>query len=137
MKNKVEWFSKYINCELLITDDDGRRFRDEIQSINWKHYYIEIGEGWIFDRPDSDDNLSMLLILKELKDISDEDMVMCNNIASKVLGCDDVNWDIESKEITTEWFFLPDVLDFLRPKGYAIGIPKEYYITEKELEEGE
>lgn len=126
MNEKIKWFSKYIGAEVMITDDDGVRFRNEIANINWRDYYIEITEGWIYDG--SEDSEAIKLILKELKDITEEDL----DVYYKMENVDIHEYGVGNAIETLahqEQLFKVEQIDFLRSKGYAIGIPKEYHIT--------
>lgn len=131
MLEKMKWFGRYLGCNVL--DEDG------------KIQVIKIGCYGDFDK--------IQLILKNLKDITDEDAIECIYISSG--GYLDIK--IENKGMYGFRFsscyesskrrrnhgygdrafgmdqFESKQIDFLRSKGYAIGIPKEYYITESEL----
>jgi len=133
MIDKIKWLGRYLGCDVL--DEDGK-----IQKIT-------LGCYGRFDE--------IVLVLKELKDISDEDAVDCMNLhydgwlKPKIIERSNSHFAFEFQYSSSNrrrvgklqtWgvdkFNIAQV-DFLRSKGYAIGIPKEYYITESELKEAE
>lgn len=114
MNDKIKWFGRYLGCNVI--GEDGR-----IQKIKMGSY---------------GDFSKIKLILKELKDISDEDL----HSVGDIYGAETVNKENYLKgwhNTTVEVVGLIEEIDFLRSKGYAIGIPREYYITESELKEDE
>ena len=109
MNEKLLWFGRYLGCRIYVWDatsiNDGQNIVARSQSETSK------------------------LILKELKDISDEGL--------KYLNQDYYDHSVlyrtkENINTMVETFNYKEI-DFLRSKGYAIGIPREYYITEEEL----
>lgn len=130
MEDKIKWFGRYLGCEVLVTSkinivgqhnifypNDDLTLNSEIMG---EIDYCGVG---IFK-----------LILKEPKDISDDDL---NELNKEWIDRGNLFRYRKSAFARKN----PDILeildyqeiDFLRSKGYAIGIPKEYYINEKKL----
>mgnify|MGYP001813161169 CR=1 FL=1 len=110
MKEKIKWFGRYLGCDMLNPSE----VRITLNEFN-------IGTSIHF---------KYRLILKELKDISDQDLKELNEIAIKVCGISEV---FSKRYMCADYLYNTKEIDFLRSKGYAVGIPKEYYITEEEL----
>jgi len=128
MQDKIKWFGRYLGCKFVtyypIMSAINEVNAGELLAMGAKH-------GSRFERK---------LILKEIEDISDEDYL---ELCKVVYGNDEqiaenkskfvYHWTLLSGAIGCNPMKHAEEIDFLRSKGYAIGIPKEYYITEKEL----
>jgi len=123
MNDKISWFGRYLGCEYVMP----------LNTINW-HKKGDIKKV----TPHNLDFLNTIshalylnntkLILKELKDISDEDLKELNGTSN----CR--QWEFDEFSMKENEMLLNSFeSDFLRSKGYAIGIDKKYYITESEL----
>jgi len=132
MNDKIKWYGRYLGCKY--GKGLGR---------------LRLTESSLYDAIHSDSKL----ILKELKDISEEDAICCIRIASGDLHCEIKivkrqngfgysSCYKSSKRRRNHGYgdhsfayrqLNSEQIDSLRSKGYAIGIPKEYYITEDEL----
>jgi len=127
MNDKIKWFGRYLGCKCSVQGE-----RDPLKLIgvdsdnvaDWACFKSKALLPQVVD--------DCVLILKELKNIGNEDFAEINKLRNNIHGTDDVVFE-DKHELLHSWHFLPEEVDFLRSKGYAIGIPKEYYITEDEL----
>ncbi len=136
MENKLIEFGKYNNLGQMVSFNMETKFRLEVVNpiaeyircldSNNESYLVQANEA-LFK--------SAQLILKELKDISDEDLKAVGDIYISESMDKELYLKGWENEINTASKFIKEI-DMLRSKGYAIGIPKEYYITEEELKEG-
>lgn len=139
MEDKIKWFGRYLGVEIQMTASNKNICTP---------YIIHSLAPWV--KKDK-----CKLILKELEDITDEDLK--GLISYMRYNYDGVKINRYSDEIRADLYVDQDdlysapwvsfsiyfnqetydyqIVDFLRSKGYAIGIPKEYYITEKETNE--
>jgi len=117
MKEKMKWFGRYLGCKAVDFSNNNQIFTVKMGCYgNWK---------------------DCKLMLKAIEDISDEDyfhILKTWNTDSEEVSMMDVI-AIYQTPMTNIWdpLTIVEEIDYLRSKGYAIGIPKEYYITEKEL----
>jgi hypothetical protein len=118
MNEKIKWFGRYLGCE----------YKKGLTGLL-------LTQSSLYDAIHSDSRL----ILKELKDITEYDLRECSKLGKLWM-----QWDlfyIYLRRLIFEdvnnfnWKVTIEIVDFLRSKGYAIGIPKEYYITKEELKE--
>jgi len=145
MNEKLKWFGRYLGCSVAFHN---RYTKD---SIYWDDMGI-LDHSNDYDMTclksdDYDDGYAYFdtdkckLILKELKDISDEDFKSLINFLKSTYPEETRNADyykLNRERLMKSLFNLDTsyvVVDFLRSKGYAIGIDKEYYITEEELKQ--
>ena len=120
MNDKINWFGRYLGCEYWYkhhSHKENEYCTDKLTTadlyciVNNRHYKCK-------------------LILKELSDITEEDLEYLN----RDIKNPNVKWT--KSKVDNDFphhLYYIDEIDFLRSKSYAIGIPKEYYITEKEL----
>jgi len=117
MNEKIKWFGRYMNSKMTYK-----------AVMNRSVYIVDVGS--IFLSQILTDKYECKLILKELKYITEEDLCAVNKIISEYSEHLELH---DEYTLTRSIEFLPDEIDFLRSKGYAIGIPKEYYITKEDL----
>ena len=148
MDEKIKWFGRYLGCNISV-----QGYKNSMALIGLDSDNVT---DWCFVKNNHPQMLDdCVLILKELKDITEEDFTalideVWHNIdydTIQINRCDNrieaELWSDTDEDYTdgcsqTSLHFGQDeydydVVDFLRSKGYAIGIPKEYYITEEEL----
>jgi hypothetical protein len=127
MNDKIKWLGRYLGCDILYEN-----LACELEGVDIHTDCV------IVERVNCHVD-KVKLILKELKDISDEDIIECSKVVDSAslrnLLCFEINSAIKYDANSLNFNLSCNVIDFLRSKSYAIGIPKEYYITEKELEE--
>ena len=151
MNDKTIWFGRYLGCKCVIPELED--IHPTLTGVN----YDAMGDLAYFNKlgPYEVEFISdCVLILKELEDISDDDAKICikkhwllaENIEILKINKYVLNYSythnllgrVKTDQIS---FVAPELkvrcIDFLRSKGYAIGIPKEFYITESELKETE
>ena len=109
MEELIKWLHRYQGCKMAWTRLD---IYSETEISAFNIHLITIGNY---------KEVQIQLVLKELKDIREEDLEELNDIHK----CDYNKEKLSDHEYT----FLTLEVDFLRSKGYAIGIPKDYYIT--------
>lgn len=120
MNEKIKWFFKYYGSDIL--------YFDAVNGID-PHFTMRCNENSLFKISSTIKNPSWRLILKELSDITEEDLKELNSLRdSSILWVID-HFNMDGVVDHLRYY----EIDFLRSKGYAIGISKEYYITEKEL----
>lgn len=116
MKQIIKHLHQYIGCEMIWNRLDKTTV---IPITTFGIHLIEIG-----------DYKDIRIILKELDDISNDDFKELNIIRAEVYKTDEFGFDLESFKRLDDWSYLPAEIDFLRSKGFAIGIEKKYYTTE-------
>ena len=127
MSDKIKWFGIYLGCKCAIQGESAFPKIKGLDSDNvadWV-YFENIENPQLLD--------DCVLILKELESISDEDL----DSVGEIYGCSSRIDKIRylkgwNTELNTALKLILEV-DLLRSMGYAVGIPKEYYITELEL----
>jgi len=117
MNEKLKWFGMYLGCEFIA------------KRVGVRHTLNASRLANLFTPNYESYTETCKLILKELKDITEEDLSGLNKLRSSL-----IDWDLlafKTKDIIRHlrWH----EIDFLRSKGYAVGIDKKYYITEDEL----
>ncbi len=127
MNNKINWFGRYLGCEVIVISKTRLTGR-------WNYFHTNsrmILTPEILAEIQHCGSRHFKLILKELEYVSDEDLNGLNELRSS-----EIEWtSLACKTIDIILYLRHDEIDFLRSKGYAIGIDKEYYITEEELKE--
>ena len=94
--------------------------------INKSIYTVNVGS--VFLSQILTDKYECKLILKELKDITEEDLKVYYQMEDVDIYEYGVGNAVETL-VNQESLFKVEQIDFIRSKGYAIGIPKEYYVT--------
>lgn len=110
MKQIIKHLHQYIGCNMVWNRLDKSTV---IPITAFGIHLIEIG-----------DYEDIRIILKELKDISDEDLEELNNSGSL-----EFTFYKESIQSNITYCYYGAV-DMLRSKGYAVGIEKKYYTNE-------
>jgi hypothetical protein len=119
MNEKLLWFGRYLMCQYWYKHHSHKENEYCVDKLTTSDLYCNVNNR----------HYECKLILKELKDISDEGL--------KYLNQDYYDHSVlyrtkENINTMVETFNYKEI-DFLRSKGYAIGIPREYYITEEEI----
>lgn len=126
MNEKTIWFGRYLGCQFAVRMDTDCAWQTRrLSPKNLDNLEASIDCGFEYK-----------LILKELKDMSDEDLKNINGIdaeikVSKISDYSFVTDDCNLNMMPIDR--LESIIDAVRDLGYAIGIPKEYYITKSEL----
>lgn len=132
MNKKTIWFGRYLGCNTVWINSAGKA--EKIVAV-------------------SDNNFQSLmsfapnrkLILKELKDIAEDELrdilielkIDCFHGTNPTYNFNEAKKFI-LEVMSGETLNAPDIIEFgdcFRSHGFAIRIPKEYYITESELKE--
>jgi|GEM_PF-2584295 len=137
MNERLKWFGIYLGCNMSHTLYPEILIEATLGKINTFQKDIKRGR--------------IKLVLKELKDITSDEIIHLLNRTVHIHGLttfDKINTDdygvflkLHYSSQNTEYhcreiyLSVRDMMssDFLRSKGYAVGIPKKYYITEDEL----
>jgi hypothetical protein len=129
MNEKLLWFGRYLMCQYWYKHHSHKENEYCVDKLTTSDLYCNVNNR----------HYECKLILKELKDISDEDfnsliVFLKETFPKETKGTDfcNINKDYLIKSLVNlDASYV--VVDFLRSKGYAIGIPREYYITEEEI----
>jgi hypothetical protein len=127
----------------------------DIELLKWAGRYLESCLVRITYKGDSDVTIVKLsptqlecikygeydsceLVLKEFNDLSDEDFRKTFDLVMSLTKDPQRQYDVNVKPIFIAKFnstgdISSTIADLLRELGYAVGIPREFYITEEEL----
>ncbi len=136
-KGKIAWFGKYLGQAIYSTKSQN--------TTTLKGVIVDYEYPLIFEVVDKDtisfsgDLEHHKLVLKEIDHIDDEilleiyNMIWLEKEVSFGFKIDHAARVVKSLHQLSNHDKQAEVVDYLRTKGYAIGIPKELYITQKEI----